>query len=298
MVSVFVFGILPEASGKTTVCMALARGLRLRGWRVGVFKPRSGHSYWYHHDVYVRCRGEGRLYSWDIFRLSQACGFSSLPLEVLNPVDALFSPPDRVTLNPHFVEVHFANQFFELVAERYTLMKDAPRLTLCLSGVNLGTDNLLFKDWDYVDELKRKASNVLVVESPNEWNDVYSRYAPAAIRSCYRAVCRESEVVVVEGFNDAVCPDPELEFELALGISPGAVFIYDGERLRMAVEAVAASSRDPRNVEAKSILDLIKPESYVKTPALTLQDAADSDRLASKLSELVDRVEEELEQLT
>ncbi|MBS7288396.1 MAG: hypothetical protein KIH01_06530 [Candidatus Freyarchaeota archaeon] len=297
LASVFVFGLLPEASGKTTVCMAVARGLRLRGWRVGVFKPRSGHSYWYHHDVYVKCRGEGRLYSWDIFRLSRACGFSLLPLEVLNPVDALFSPPDRMTLDPRLIEVHFANQFFELVAERYTLMEDAPHFALCLNGVNLETDNLLFKDWAYINELRRKASRVLVVESLDEWNEVYSHYAPAAIRSCYDAVCRKSEVVVVEGFNDAVCPDPELSFDLALGVSPGTVFIYNGERLRMAVEAAAALSRDPRNFEAKNILDLLKPELSVRIPAVTLQDAVDSDRIASKLSELVDKVEEKLEQL-
>ncbi|MBS7247887.1 MAG: hypothetical protein QXN15_11515 [Candidatus Jordarchaeales archaeon] len=295
--SVFVFGLIPESSGKTTVCMAVARGLRLRGWNVGAFKPRSGHSYWYHHDIYVKCRGEGRLYSWDILRLSHACEYVLFPLEVLNPVDALFSPPDRLTLDPHLVEVHFANPFFELVAERYTLLNDTPQVTICLNGVNLETDNLLFKDWSYIEELKRKAGRVIVVESLEEWNEVYSRYAPLAIRSCYGAVCRRSDVVVVEGFNDAVCPDPELSFDLALGVSPGAVFMYDGERLRTAVEAAATSSRDPRNLEARSVIDLLKPEAAIKTPVLTSRDVADSDKLALKLGELVDKVEEKMKQI-
>ncbi len=296
MVSVFVFGFLPEASGKTTVCLAVARGLRLRGWRVGVFKPRSGHSYWYHHDIYAVCREEGRLYSWDVLRLSKACGFTSLPLEVLNPVDALFSPPDRLVLSPQFVELHFANQFFELVAERYTVMEDKPKTTLCLNGVNLGSDNLLFKDWDYVEELKRNASKVLVVESLEEWNEVHLRHAPVAIRSCYRTVCSESDVVVVECFNDAVCPDPELSIELAVGVASGVAFIYDGDRLRRSIE-VASSIKDPRSLKARDIVEFLRPEGAARIPAVTSRDVADSDRLASKLDGLVSMVEKKVRQL-
>lgn len=297
MLSVFVFGLLPESSGKTTVCMAIARGLRLKGWEVGIFKPRSGHSYWYHHDVYARCREEGRLYSWDVLRLAEACGCNMLPLEVLNPVDALFSPPDRLALDSRFVEIHSADPFLSLVAERYTFFDGAPKITLCLNGVNLGKDCLLFKDWDYIKELERKASRVVVVESLEEWNRFYVQHAHAAIVSCYNAVCRRSDVVVVEGFNDAVCPDPELGFSLALGVAPGVVFIYNGERFKRAVEAAAAPPRDPRNLEARNIVDLLKPEAAVRIPALTSREVSDSGRLASKLSNLVSRVEEMLKQL-
>ncbi|MEM1658056.1 MAG: hypothetical protein QXK94_03385 [Candidatus Jordarchaeales archaeon] len=294
MLSVFVFGLLPESSGKTTVCMAIARGLHLKGWKVGVFKPRSGHSYWYHHEVYAKCREEGRLYSWDVLRLAEACECNMLPLEVLNPVDALFSPPDRLTLNLRLVELHFADPFLSLVAERYTFFDGSLKVTLCLNGVNLGKDCLIFKDWDYIEELRRKASRVVVVESLEEWNRVYVQHAHAAIISCYNAVCRRSDVVVVEGFNDAVCPDPELSFNLALGVAPGVVFIYDGERFKRAVEAAAAPSRDPRNLEARNIVDLLKPERVVRIPALTSREVSDSGKLASKLSNLVNNVEEAL----
>ncbi|MHA1606613.1 MAG: hypothetical protein ACTSWP_03580 [Candidatus Freyarchaeota archaeon] len=293
MFSVFVFGVLPESSGKTTVCTAIVRGLSLRGWNVGVFKPRSGHSYWYHHDIYAKCSAEGRLYSWDILRLSQAKGGRPLLLEVLNPVDALFSPLDRLSLDESSVEVRLSNPFFELVVERYTILDGRVKSVLCVNGVNFESDSLLFKNWAYVKRLMDNADKVIIAESLEEWNDVYSNYAPTAIRSCYKKVCSEHEVVVVEGFNDAVCPDPALRFNLVLGVAPGAVFCYRGDRFRKAVEVVAGAVRDPRSLEARNVLEFLKPERAVRLPALTSRETSDYELLARKLGEVVEVVESE-----
>ncbi len=293
--SIFVFGIYPESSGKTTVCLAIVRGLMLRGWDVGVFKPRSGHSYWYHHDIYVKCSAEGRLFSWDILKLSKAQGGEVLPLEVLNPVDALFSPPDSLSLDEHSFLVRRSNLFFEMVAERYTIVDGVVQNILCVNQFNFESDNLLFKEWNYVKRLKEKADKIVPIETLEEWNEVYLYYAPIAIKSCYEKVSSQHEAVIVEGFSDAVCPNPDLSFDTALGVLPGAIFCYDGKRFKRAIEVVAGTTRDPTSLEARDIINLLRPNATVRVPAISSQDAENHDRLALKLNSIVDLAEKILE---
>jgi predicted P-loop ATPase/GTPase len=60
--SIFVFGLFSDSAGKTVVSSALARGFANKGLDVTVFKPRSGHSFWYQYDAFLNCKEEGRLF--------------------------------------------------------------------------------------------------------------------------------------------------------------------------------------------------------------------------------------------
>jgi len=290
MRSVFVFGFLPESPGKTVISSALARGLKNRGIRTCVFKPRSGHNLWYQHDAFLRCKKEGRLFCEDIIKLRRACG-SSLPIEVLNPVDALMSPLDvRGFLERNAVSrLYLLEQdvFSHLVAERYTICKDKVKHILCVNMKAL-EPRFVMTDLEYIRKLKEHADKILYLNSLDEWSSIFKDYGPKAIRSCYRKISEEADYLIVEGFNDAVCPEKSLRYDLVIGVAPGIAVFYDAEDFHAIIETLQDLGKDPRSLRAENVIKYLQKMKVLPIPALPSSYIKDYDALSKKLNRIVD----------
>jgi len=290
MRSVFVFGLLPESPGKTVISSALTRGMINRGIKTCVFKPRSGHNFWYQYDIFLKCKKEGRLFCEDIVKLRRACK-NSLPFEVLNPVDALMGPLNA----EEFIERKMVDQlylfeddvFLHLIAERYTICKDKIENVLCINTRAIRSC-LVMTDLEYVRELEKHADKVLYLNSSDEWNSIFQDYGPKAIRSCYRRISEKSDYAIVEGFNDAVCPEESLRYDLVIGVAPGVIIFYDAKDFHDVIETFKDLGKDPRSLRAKNIIKYLKKVKTLSIPALPSSHLKDYDVLSKDLNQVVE----------
>jgi predicted P-loop ATPase/GTPase len=286
--SAYVFGLFPISPGKTVVSTALCRGLFREGLKVAPFKPRSGHDLWYQYDSFKRCREEGRLYCEDIIKLRKASG-CHLPYEVLNPVDALMAPMNAKFFleNKRVREMYLRepDTFLHLLIERYTSwIEGKARNILCLNKKNLSDKSLI--DEDYIRELTEKSEEIIEVEDVTKWNSVFRRLGSGSIHTCSRRIAEEYEVMVVEGFNDAVCPAPELRYDVVIGVAPGVAALYDPDDFQKVIRIKSTISGDPRGMTAEEIMCFIKPEKTYKIHALEESDLTNFDRLSEKLDKI------------
>jgi len=285
---VYVFGLFPISPGKTVISTALCRGLLREGLKVAPFKPRSGHNLWYQYEAFTECKKGVRLFCEDIVKLKKASG-CKLPYEILNPIDALMTPLNAGTFleNNRVREMYIkdSDTFLHLLVERYTSWRgDKARTILCLNEKNLSEKALT--DGDYMRGLKSRYDEVLIVEDLTGWSSVFSSLGPDCTSTCGRRIAEEYEVMVVEGFNDAVCPAPELRYDVVIGVAPGVAALYNPYDFQRVIEVKSTMGGDPRGMTAEEIICFVKPEKTFKIPALGNNDLTNFDRLSEKLGNI------------
>ena len=124
---IFVVGVLTENSGKTTLVIALMSTLRDLGIRVSAFKPISGHSLWWQYSSYKVCLKYGSLFCEDAFKFWNTLQ-ENIPIEVINPVDVLFSIPDINKTSPSLIELFFKDEIYSWFAMgRFTIIEKKPK---------------------------------------------------------------------------------------------------------------------------------------------------------------------------
>jgi predicted P-loop ATPase/GTPase len=295
--SIFIFGFLPHSSGKTVVACALARGLADQGYSVGGFKPRSGYSFWYQYEAVYKGLESGQLFCEDIVKL-RAASRCQLPFEVLNPVNALMSPINVES----FLERRQMDQlyliqrdmFAHLVGERYTVLRNGKQeTTLCLNEENIHS-GLTLCDMKFLRRLKSSVNRIIPVKSLYEWNDVFQTWGPLAVQSCYREIVDKSEYVIVEAFNDAVCPDTTLRYNLVIGVAPGLATFYNAEKFHQRLHTLEKLGKNLITLKSEDIVKYLKKEKIVKIPPLTKQVLDDYESLSQKLEEIVNTTIDEL----
>lgn len=296
--SVYVFGLFPISPGKTTVSSALCRGLLSTGFKVAPFKPRSGHSLWYQYEAFTRCEKNMRLFCEDITKLKEASR-CRLPYEILNPIDALLAPLNAGTFleNGYVREMYlkYTNIFLHLIVERYTSWKEGrARTVCCLNEKTISDETFNYKD--YVRGLTSKSDEVLTVEDEASWASVLRRLGPVCTSSCSRRIAEEHDLMVVEGFNDAICPAPELRYDVVVGVAPGVAALYDPDDFHRVIDIKSMIQGDPMGMKAEDIVDFIKPEKILTVPALGNDELGDFDRLSQKFSHITEAVLDKLAQ--
>ena len=290
--SIYIFGLFPISPGKTVVSAALCRGLLSRGFNVAPFKPRSGHNLWYQYPTFQKCKEEDRLFCEDIIRLREASG-CQLPYEILNPIDALMAPLDAGDFlkknDTRGMYLKQAITFDHLIVERYTSLEEGEtKSTICINEKNLSGGVL--SDIEYISELTETAEKVLRIEDATGWASIYRKLRPVSISTCNRKIVEKHEVTVVEGFNDAVCPAPELRYKAVLGVAPGVVAFYDPDDFERVIKVKSMTGGDPMGLRSKDIIQFIKPEGILSIPPLNSRDLINFDVMSHKLWNVIDAV--------
>jgi predicted P-loop ATPase/GTPase len=184
--------------------------------------------------------------------------------------------------------------FAHLVGERYTILRNGKQeLTLCLNEQNIRSGLILF-DINFLQCLKASVNKVIPVKSMSEWNEVFQTLSPLAMQSCYHEIVNKSEYVIVEAFNDAVCPDTSLRYNLVIGVAPGLAIFYNAEKFHQRLYTLEKLGKDPITLKSRDIVKYLKKERIVKIPPLTKQVLDDYERLSQKLEEIVNITIDEL----
>ena len=143
---------------------------------------------------------------------------------------------------------------------------------------------------DYVQDLTSKSDKIINIEDTPGWSSVLRRFGPVCTSTCSKRIAEEYELMVVEGFNDAVCPAPELRYDVVVGVAPGVAALYNPDDFHKVIELKSMIRGEPMGMIAKDIVDFIKPEKIFTIPALDIDELEDFDRLSQKLSYITEAV--------
>ncbi|MFX0066429.1 MAG: hypothetical protein ACFFC7_30090 [Candidatus Hermodarchaeota archaeon] len=292
MTSIFIFGLFQSGSGKTTVSTALTRAFVNEGQTVGVFKPRSGHNIWYHQTALMKGKADSRLFGEDIIKLKEASR-CPLPYEVLNPIVALMSPSnyqtflERKALNQMYLQL--SNIFMGLYFERYTFIEDGSIKTTLLVNEHAINGNFILQDPDYLAKLKARANEVVPLHNLHDWSVFYNKFSSRSIYSCYQKVEEYSDILIIEGFNDAISPEPRIlpSIGVIIGVAPGKAVFYDSDEFKKVISTLKDLGKDIRSLRAEELVKYLKKYEIMDIPAILLDDLMDYDKLSKKVENVI-----------
>ncbi len=273
----FVFGTLPDNSGKTCLSRSLIIDFINDGRRVSAFKPLSGHNFWWQYDNYLRCLGSGSLFSEDAYRLWVTCG-KRFPLEVINPADLLLSVPDMSKAYFHGVkpsDLLGCSIYNWFIAGRFTLLEKRKMRNVFYFREDTG----MIETKDLVEVLKERAEEYYLVRSFRDFLLLHKRFYLRAAESCFKHVLKNSDVVVVEGFNDSVYPFSSVKNASAvLGVSPGFILVFEPETFFREVKKL----KHPFLATFNDIVNHVSPVKVVRLPALRSDEISNNEVLYKK----------------
>ena len=269
---VLIIGLLPFDSGKTSVALSLICEAIQRGIDVGIVKPVTVFSGWYHYQSVKRSMEFGKLVGEDIYRLHN-CAKSEDPIELESPVVLMHMPPDpeRVDWQSTFFTALNLNE--QIVALRITTPNEtkhyyAPtnleRLTKVLRDVAI----------ELLDSLNPKPREI------KNLNDVLFNVGKFA-DECVRYISSRHELTIIESFNNASAPtESSANVDVVLLVAPSKVAIYSGERYRKAVELLL---RPPWLISSEEVASLLKPIKTVETKPTVYRNKAWVENLLDEI---------------
>ncbi|MBC7129945.1 hypothetical protein H5T51_01825 [Candidatus Bathyarchaeota archaeon] len=213
-----------------------------------------------------------------------------MPFEILNPVDTLFSPLNTFK----FLELNMAdrlyileeNPFAHMIVERYSIWENGLKNILCVNAEAVNS-KIVIVDNQYISSLKEKAAKTFYPSSLEEWNSIFEVYGSMTIRSCYKRASEDAEYMVVEGFNDAICPEKTLKYDVVVGVAPGVAVFYEAENFHRLLETMEKLGRDPASLRAKDVVKYLRKIRILNIPPITVEYIKDYDRLSCELNTIV-----------
>jgi len=252
---VLIVGLLQFDSGKTSVALSLVEEAVRRGMDVGVLKPVTAFSGWYHYSSLVRSKRFGKLIGEDVYRLHERAR-SSDPIELESPVVLMHMPPDPERVewqSTYFTALNLGEQ---IVAIRITKPSRTEHFYVP-SNLERLTDAMRFEALDLVRSLSPKPKEIGDVE------DIVlnvGRYAD----ECVEYISSRHELTVIESFNNASAPsESSKSSDVVVLVAPGKVAIYDGERYGKAVDLLL---KPPWLVSSEEVVSLLKPVKTIEIP--------------------------------
>ena len=223
---VLVSGLLVHDSGKTWFTYSLLRAANRLGLKVSVYKPVAGHNAWFHYRTVVKSLELRALVGNDVLTYHSILPHE--PIEKINPVDLLLAPPSILPYLPKEIEEYLSDlesQFRQVVVAR---------ISNCFTGEHhhiYVPENL-----KRLPPLLRSAIERLIIELNADSIGVHSlvahiqsRDVERLLESCLEELKMDSDLVIVESFNDAIIPFFSLlkHLELLIVVSPGHILVYD-----------------------------------------------------------------------
>ena len=224
--AVIVSGLLTYDSGKTWFVVGFAKSLKRHGYKVNVFKPVAGHSIWSQYKAFLYSFEKGFLVGEDVMKYIMFLNIDN-PV-IANPIDVMLSPPDpeQYILNKSIIGYleDLGNQFKQMILARYTycssekyihyvFRENVKRIPMDLQQiVNSFVEKVKAEEVSVEDFIK-----LLRSEDTAKNLDI-----------CYSRIARDSDVVLIESFNDALTPYLTLLdiAESIVVVMPTAIAIY------------------------------------------------------------------------
>ncbi len=268
-----IVGMSSYDSGKTQFARQLVNNFSKANVDVEYFKPVSAHNHWFKNDHTQRCLQEKILHSYDAAVVRDAYS-SKIPITLANPIHRLLAPV-RLTM-PSDLEYH------TLALGGWDSMITIERLTQSIEGtprsVSLVAEKMIKSSRVYLTQKEMQIlttdTETVPIDSAEELRSFESDNFESYVQSCFDFVKRQSEVVLIESFNDAVWPWEGLDYVDSLFVvGPGHVFEYDPVRVKKAVSLLHKPIRLIRDLAFRWISEYVKPLRRVELePNIGLDD--------------------------
>ncbi len=267
-------GLLVYDSGKTWLATSLARIAKEHGLRVSLYKPVAGHSAWYQYDTIVESRKLRVLVGSDVSIYREIV--PDEPIEKLNPIDLLLAPPALSFYTPNRIDHYLAdleNQFKQVIMARISnCFTGTHRHLYVPENLKRVTPSLRTILKELISELDAKP-----IDIDNLIAEIQSNDAEKLLDACLEDLKMNSDLVIVESFNDAITPSISIlkHVDMLLVVAPGHVLIYDSVNDILDVLRVEVSTRGTegyrtpyvlRHLKAKALLDLEPVTSIKEVP--------------------------------
>jgi predicted P-loop ATPase/GTPase len=272
--TVLLVGMNSFDSGKTELAKSLIAAFTKTGQAVEYFKPLSGHNYWYHYEHTKTCLEKGQLVSRDAENVRSTFNPKS-PVELANPVHRL-SVPLRIErpLQTLPNTLGLAGSSSILTMQRFSRPSGSGIDTTVLLAQELVEADELIIGLEEIGKLTKGAA-ILEVNNIETVQQFENAYFEQYISESFKIIEKLSDVVVIEGFNDAAWPWDNLEFvDAVLVVGPGHVFSYDPDKFRKAAYLMIRGNLPIREVTFSRMADLLKPIGRVElTPETDLTES-------------------------
>lgn len=250
----------PFDSGKTELSIRLIDILSKSGHRVEYFKPVSGHNYWLHHEHTQFCMEQGFLVSKDATRARSWFAPKSNIL-LSNPVHALYAPVNlKRPLRNLTNTLALAGWSSVLVMERFSKPSNGKIETTLLLASRLLEKREVILTQEDAGRLSQGV-DIVDVTSLEEVQEFEHNHFEEHVTASFKHLEKDSDIIIIEGFNDAAWPFDGLEsVDSLLIVGPGHVYIYDPEKFRKAAYLMNRGPLPVREVTYGRVADLLGPK--------------------------------------
>lgn len=218
---ILVNGLLENDSGKTWTVLTLHNVLRSKGFRVGLYKPISGHSGWRQFNTILKSIERGILVCEDVLKYLEYTK-TEYPIELINPIDFLLMPTDfNIFRNISEYLMSLEDQYRQGVLVRisdfeeestnhYRIIDNYDKVVTSLKP---WLDKLI-KIFDPVDIDLKQLFNILSTE-----------YVDKTLDNNLKILDKENDIVLIESFNNASIPYKKIipYIDKILTVTPGYV---------------------------------------------------------------------------
>jgi len=260
---VLIAGLIPYESGKTWFTLSSALYARKQGLMVKVFKPVAGHNLWYS-PLAVKETLKLKLLVGNDVTIYYKNNLVEEPA-IANPISIATAPPDPLIYSGRI------DNYMRDLEETYSTTV-LSRITNCNSKAinhHVHLENLEKTTPEVKKFIVKLASLLKAEEYPllKLVNYMFSSSVNEDLDKCLEHLEKNSELVFVESFNDAITPYHSVVEKAGLIaiVAPSRVLVYeDTEKIRELLE---------RNTEklgfegfrAKYFIDKLKPDIVLNT---------------------------------
>ncbi|MEM2024992.1 MAG: hypothetical protein QXW94_01720 [Desulfurococcaceae archaeon] len=221
---VLISGLIPYDAGKTWFTVSSGLAAKILGIRVGVFKPVAAHNLWYSPKTLRKSVELGLLVGNDILEYYNSGLVGVVPLS--NPIALATAPPDPYMYKD--VESYMRD------------LESAPSTAVLSRFTNCGSSSV--KHYIYLENLGKVPPRVrrAVERAYRRLNAEQSSITEALaylsspgveenLNACLEKISRDSDIVFIESFNDAIAPYVGVLDKVGLIaiVAPGRVLVYN-----------------------------------------------------------------------
>ncbi|MFQ6050212.1 MAG: hypothetical protein ACE5K4_00815 [Candidatus Hydrothermarchaeota archaeon] len=274
MTDIIILGTEPKDSGKTTIARGIALNLKKKGVNFIVFKPRSGHNYWYHYEHTKKCLKKRLLYSKDAETLVDTINANE-SIQLINPIHRLWSPLD-------IFKAPMKNSEDIFVIDRVTISKKTTIFLNQERHLSIIPENLVEKFFSPMDE-KVEVRDQFGLE---EHIGMYTK----AIKSSHEALRKKYDIIMIEGLQNFVYTSPVIEPGIVIIAAPNRLLLYDPDDFMDAIELISQI----KIARVSDLINILKPQDTFIIPPADSAEIKNSERIMEILEKPTSRISQEL----
>ena len=259
---ILVNGLLEEDSGKTWTIISLYNALEERGFKVGIYKPISGHNGWRQFDTIIESINRKLLICEDALKYLKHTDIK-YPVELINPIDFLLIPTDLNAYgNISEYIASLENQYRQGVMLRISSFKEGfTNHYMIKENYNKVVPSL--KPW--LEKLVRLLDPI-EIDIKQLFDILSTNYVDKILNNDLEELDKDNDIVLIESFNNISVPYRKIikHIDRILTVTPGYIIKLN---LDKAIELL--NERFEEYLNSEKLLSDAGIESLIRIPPNT-----------------------------